>query len=144
MTEQEILAAYSTPGLRRCELSHSAKKAHLATLRRPIIGEEAEKVLAELYPDCRDWRTLPLDSIYDEFDVKYVTVRVANCLATAGIKTLGQLAEASDVELLSIPHFGADSLRYVKALLAAAISKHGTCATEPRPWDCAAVNQVVR
>jgi Zn-dependent M32 family carboxypeptidase len=51
VTEQEILARYSTPGLRRCELSRAAKKAHLATLRRPVIGEEAEKVLAELYPE---------------------------------------------------------------------------------------------
>jgi Zn-dependent M32 family carboxypeptidase len=45
------LEHYSTPGLRRGELSRAAKKTHLATLRRPITGEEAEKVLAELYPE---------------------------------------------------------------------------------------------
>src|SRR5215471_7344554 len=51
VTEKEILQRYSTAGLRRGELSRAAKKMHLATLRRPIIGEEAEKVLAELYSE---------------------------------------------------------------------------------------------
>lgn len=49
MTEQEILARYSTPGLRKHELTRSEKKAHLASLR--ITGEEAERILARLYPE---------------------------------------------------------------------------------------------
>jgi hypothetical protein len=48
MTEQEILARYSTPGLRKHELSRSEKKAHLESLR--ITGEAAERILARLYP----------------------------------------------------------------------------------------------
>jgi uncharacterized protein (DUF2267 family) len=62
MTEQEILERYSTPGLRRRELSRTAKKAHLATLRRPITGEEAEKVLAELYPEQAATITQPAEA----------------------------------------------------------------------------------
>jgi hypothetical protein len=60
MTEEEILKHYSTAGLRRHELSRSAKKVHLATLRCPITGEEAEKVLAELYPE----ETLELTEVH--------------------------------------------------------------------------------
>jgi hypothetical protein len=48
MTEQEILARYSTPGLRKHELSRSEKKAHLESLR--ITGEAAERILTRLYP----------------------------------------------------------------------------------------------
>jgi hypothetical protein len=48
VTEAEILAAYSTPGLRRRELSRAAKKEHLATLK--VVGEKAEEILTRLYP----------------------------------------------------------------------------------------------
>jgi hypothetical protein len=47
--EEEILRRHSTPGLRRTELTRAAKKAHLASLR--LVGEEAEKILDELYPE---------------------------------------------------------------------------------------------
>lgn len=48
MTEAEILAKYSTPGLRKYELSRAAKKQHLATNYR-TTGEEADRVLDQLY-----------------------------------------------------------------------------------------------
>jgi hypothetical protein len=48
MIEQDILAKYSTAGLRRHELSRAAKKDHLASLK--VVGEEAEKILTQLYP----------------------------------------------------------------------------------------------
>jgi hypothetical protein len=50
MTEQETLERYSTPGLRKHELSRAEKKAHLAGMK--IVGEDAEKILAQLYPEC--------------------------------------------------------------------------------------------
>jgi hypothetical protein len=46
--ETEILAAYSTPGLRRNQLSRGAKKEHLRSLRVPEA--DIEKILDELYP----------------------------------------------------------------------------------------------
>lgn len=47
MTEQEVLAKYSTPGLQKRELSRAAKKLQLASIR--ITGEAAEKLLDQLY-----------------------------------------------------------------------------------------------
>jgi hypothetical protein len=49
MTEQEILARYSTPGLRRNVLTRAGKKAHLQTLPR-ITPDEIEEILDRLYP----------------------------------------------------------------------------------------------
>jgi hypothetical protein len=50
--ENEILAAYSTPGLKRNLLSRAAKKEHLRSLKRSLGLSEAdiEKTLGELYP----------------------------------------------------------------------------------------------
>ena len=47
MTEDEVLARYSTPGLRKHELSRSAKKDHLNGLK--FSREDRDKVLDELY-----------------------------------------------------------------------------------------------
>jgi hypothetical protein len=46
--EEEILARHSTPGLRKRELTRQAKKDHLDSMN--IKGEEAEKILNEIYP----------------------------------------------------------------------------------------------
>jgi hypothetical protein len=48
MTETEVLAKYSTPGLRKHELDRMAKKLHLAGIQ--VVGEDADKILNELYP----------------------------------------------------------------------------------------------
>jgi hypothetical protein len=47
--EEEIIARHSRPSLKKTELTRSAKKDHLAGLG--IKGEEAEKILALLYPN---------------------------------------------------------------------------------------------
>jgi hypothetical protein len=49
MTEQEILARYSTPGLRRNELTRAGKKWHLQGFAR-ITPKEIEAILDQLYP----------------------------------------------------------------------------------------------
>lgn len=50
MTEEEILVRYSTPGLRKTELSRSGKRDNLATLPTgPVVGEEAEVILDRMY-----------------------------------------------------------------------------------------------
>ena len=43
----DILAAYSTPGLRRGEVTRREKREHLLALR--VAPEDADKILAELY-----------------------------------------------------------------------------------------------
>lgn len=48
--EQSILDKYSTPSLRRGELSRSAKKVHLASAYGKR-GDEAELILKEMYGD---------------------------------------------------------------------------------------------
>jgi hypothetical protein len=53
MTEAEILAKYSTPGLRKGELSRAAKKLHLASCYR-TTGEEASRILDQIYDDKTD------------------------------------------------------------------------------------------
>jgi hypothetical protein len=49
MTEQEILARYSTPGLRRNVLTRAGKKWHLQGFAR-ITSDEIEEILDRLYP----------------------------------------------------------------------------------------------
>ena len=51
VTEKGILDDYSTSGLRRNQLTRAAKKTQLAELRYPIVGEEAEELLDQLYPE---------------------------------------------------------------------------------------------
>lgn len=48
MTEREILQRYSTPGLRKRELSRTAKKQHLASAYR-LTGDDAKRILDEMY-----------------------------------------------------------------------------------------------
>jgi hypothetical protein len=59
MTEQEILARYSPPGLRRNELTRAGKKQHLQSMPR-ITSDEIEEILNRLYPDE------PLDTVVKE------------------------------------------------------------------------------
>lgn len=49
MTEDEILAEYSTPSLRRNELTRSAKKEHLNGVAKHLTREERDKILEQLY-----------------------------------------------------------------------------------------------
>jgi hypothetical protein len=49
MSEQAILARYSTPGLRRNELTRAGKKRHLQSMPR-ITPDEIEEILNRLYP----------------------------------------------------------------------------------------------
>lgn len=52
MTEQEILQRYSTPSLRRNELTRAGKKWHLHDMRKKYgwSADDIEKILDELYP----------------------------------------------------------------------------------------------
>lgn len=50
MTHEEILERYSTPRLRRNELSRSAKKDHLDRIMPKELREGIPKILDEIYP----------------------------------------------------------------------------------------------
>jgi hypothetical protein len=49
MTETEVLAAYSSPRLRRGELDRIAKKEQLNSLGMAKYPEDRDKILDELY-----------------------------------------------------------------------------------------------
>lgn len=48
--EEEVLAKYSTPGLKKHELSREAKKDWLSFAYPKMSREEVEKLLNEIYP----------------------------------------------------------------------------------------------
>jgi hypothetical protein len=50
MTEAEILRTYSTPGLRRNEMTRQAKKEQLQNPKYALRPEEVEQLLSQLYP----------------------------------------------------------------------------------------------
>jgi hypothetical protein len=50
MTEEEILRKYSTPGLRRHEMTRQAKKEQLQNPKYALRPEEIEGLLNQLYP----------------------------------------------------------------------------------------------
>jgi hypothetical protein len=50
MTEEEILRKYSTPGLRRNEMTRQAKKEQLQNSKYALRPEEIEGLLNQLYP----------------------------------------------------------------------------------------------
>lgn len=49
MTGSEILSKYSTPGLRKNELSRSAKKMNLQETQKHLNRDEINKILIDLY-----------------------------------------------------------------------------------------------
>lgn len=48
--EEDILAKYSTPGLRKGELTRAAKKEQLDAQGMGKFSEERDKILNQLYP----------------------------------------------------------------------------------------------
>jgi DNA-directed RNA polymerase alpha subunit len=57
---------------------------------------------------------LPDDTLIE--DVRFST-RVRKALNAAGLKTAGEVREASDAALLSLPDFGRGSLYYIRGAL---------------------------
>jgi hypothetical protein len=50
MTEEELLRKYSTPGLRRNEMTRQAKKEQLQNPKYALRPEEINALLDQLYP----------------------------------------------------------------------------------------------
>lgn len=51
MTEEEIIAKYSTPGLKKHELNRFAKKEQLNAQGMSKFPEDRDKILDALYPE---------------------------------------------------------------------------------------------
>jgi DNA-directed RNA polymerase alpha subunit len=61
----------------------------------------------------------PSPELPDDTLIEYVifSTRIRNALNVAGMKTIGDVREASDAALLSLPDFGSGSLSYLREAL---------------------------
>jgi DNA-directed RNA polymerase alpha subunit len=61
----------------------------------------------------------PSPELPDDTLIEYVifSTRIRNALDVAGMKTIGDVREASDAALLSLPDFGSGSLSYLREAL---------------------------
>lgn len=73
-----------------------------------------EMVIDEHGDDRADARTRLLDMSLSEFEL---SVRARNCLKKMNIRTIGELIQLSEPELLAYKNFGETSLNEIKALL---------------------------
>ena len=67
----------------------------------------------------------PVPELPDDTPIESVLLptRVSNALIAAGLKTVGEVRETSDRELLSLQNFGDNSLYYVRKMLGLASSE---------------------
>lgn len=66
---------------------------------------------ADLKPEEIRWRSTPVDELA-------LSIRAINCLHNGGYQTVGDVADASDGELLREPNFGRRSLNDVREVIA--------------------------
>jgi DNA-directed RNA polymerase subunit alpha len=66
-------------------------------------------------PERDTTRNENLDLSVDQLEL---SVRTANCLQNANIKTIGQLVQRTEAELLKTKNFGRQSLKELKEILA--------------------------
>ena len=87
-------------------------RKHFAMFVAP--GEEVEEEDKELSPEEKKRQEYLKQSI-SELEL---SVRSANCLKVARIRTIGELVQKTEVEMLKYPNFGKKSLAEVKEILA--------------------------
>ncbi len=76
--------------------------------------EEAEPVLT---PAAEDAARLN-ENLFKSVEELELSVRSANCLKNAGIKTIGELVQRTEAEMLKTKNFGRKSLNEIKEILA--------------------------
>ncbi len=76
--------------------------------------EEAEPVLA---PAAEDQAKLN-ENLFKSVDELELSVRSANCLKNADIRTIGELVQKTEAEMLKTKNFGRKSLNEIKEILA--------------------------
>jgi len=74
--------------------------------------EEEETRHAEAHP-----RTELNDNLFRNVDELELSVRASNCLKTANIRTIADLVQKSEAELLKTKNFGKKSLNEIKTIL---------------------------
>lgn len=95
-------------------LGHAAKilKDHMTIFIN--FEEEPEEVVEEVDEEKEKLKELLLRSV-EEMEL---SVRSSNCLKTANIKTIGDLVQKSETEMLRYRNFGRKSLNEIKEILA--------------------------
>jgi DNA-directed RNA polymerase subunit alpha len=95
-------------------LGHAAKilKDHMTIFIN--FEEEPEEVVEEVDEEQERLKELLLRSV-EEMEL---SVRSSNCLKTANIKTIGDLVQKSETEMLRYRNFGRKSLNEIKEILA--------------------------
>jgi len=93
--------------------------AHASKLMRDHLvifmnSEDSEEVIEALSIESEDIMNENLSRSVEEMEL---TVRSANCLKAANIKTIGDLIQKSENEMLETKNFGRKSLREIKDIL---------------------------
>ena len=111
-------------------LSAAARKALRSHAQEAIAdNEEAQKAFHENRERLREerlWREAaaglmfyPASELPDDTLIQNVrfSTRIRKALNTAGMKTIGEIREASDAKLLSLPDFGKELVAYLRQTL---------------------------
>jgi DNA-directed RNA polymerase subunit alpha len=78
------------------------------------FDETEEPTIAEMPKDEPKWN----ENLFRSVDELELSVRSANCLQNANIKTIGDLVQKSEAEMLKTKNFGRKSLKEIKEILA--------------------------
>jgi len=78
------------------------------------FDETEEPTVAETPKDEPKWN----ENLFRSVDELELSVRSANCLQNANIKTIGDLVQKSEAEMLKTKNFGRKSLKEIKEILA--------------------------
>jgi len=78
------------------------------------FDEHEEPVLTETPKDEPKWN----ENLFRSVDELELSVRSANCLQNANIKTIGDLVQKTEAEMLKTKNFGRKSLKEIKEILA--------------------------
>jgi DNA-directed RNA polymerase subunit alpha len=94
-------------------LGHAAKILH--THLTPLINFEEEP--EEEHIEVEEEETIN-EHLFRSVDELELSVRSYNCLKNANIRTIGELVQKTDAEMLKTRNFGKKSLNEIKAILA--------------------------
>ncbi len=96
-------------------LAAKLMKDHLTIFINLEDEEEAEEAAVEISPQDREAWWDKLNKSVDEMEL---SVRSYNCLKNANIRTIGELVQKTEAEMLKTKNFGRKSLNEIKEILA--------------------------
>jgi DNA-directed RNA polymerase subunit alpha len=80
-----------------------------------ISFDETEEPVIEIAPKTEEKLN---ENLFKSVDLLELSVRSANCLQQANIKTIGELVQKTEAEMLKTKNFGRKSLKEIKEILA--------------------------